>query len=452
MEIARPFLLFLLLLLPALYYGYRRSLVHLTRSQRIVSLIMRAIIVVLLILSVADLQYLKTDDELAVIFLADLSDSISTNGLETSTDYINKALESRGAGQQPGVIGFTDRAEILKDFRVESEDELDLAEIKQSWLEAEVGIGSGADMNLLGNLANWGGGRDYFTQDPYNIPQIFAKETITASKSAIIDEPFIPQLIKPTQVLSGIDLQVAPFLLGYVATQPRPTAEISLVSDRGNPLLASWQYGLGKSVAFTSHAKARWASDWLEWPGYGKFWAQLVRDTMRKTTLSNFQAEIKQEKGNAHLAIDALGETGDFLNELESDISLIAPDLKKKQLGVAQTAPGRYELDFSTNDVGPYFVNIMQKRSGEVVNTQVTGTVVSYPEEYLVHNADEARLTQLAAVSGGRFNVPPEDTFRSPDQPVVLRIHLWRPFLIIALLLLLADIALRRIDFRRARI
>ena len=315
-----------------------------------------------------------------------------------------------------------------------------------------VGIGSGADMNLLGNLANWGGGREYFTQDPYNIPQIFAKETITASKSAIIDEPFIPQLIKPTQVLSGIDLQVAPFLLGYVATQPRSTAEIFLVSDRGDPLLASWQYGLGKSAAFTSDAKARWASDWLEWPGYGKFWTQLVRDTMRKTTLSNFQAEIQQEKGNAHLAIDALGDTGDFLNELESDISLIAPDLKKKLLAVSQTAPGRYELDFPTNDVGPYFVNIMQKRSGEVVNTQVTGTVVSYPEEYLVHNADEARLTQLAAVSGGRFNVPPEDTFRSPDQPVVLRIHLWRPFLIIALLLLLADIALRRIDFRRARI
>ena len=100
-----------------------------------------------------------------------------------------------------------------------------------------VGIGSGADMNLLGNLANWGGGRDYFTQDPYNVPQIFAKETVTASKSAIIDEPFIPQRIKPTQVLNGIDLEAAPFLLGYVSTQPRPTAEIFLVSDRGDPVL-----------------------------------------------------------------------------------------------------------------------------------------------------------------------------------------------------------------------
>ena len=155
MEIARPFLLFLLLLLPALYYGYRRSLVDLSRTQRIVSLITRAIIIVLLILSVSDLQYLKTADELAVIFLADISDSISAIGLETSTDYINKALESQGAGQQAGVIGFTDRAEILKDFRVESEDELGLAEIKQSWLEADEEAGDATNIAQAVEMA-WG--------------------------------------------------------------------------------------------------------------------------------------------------------------------------------------------------------------------------------------------------------------------------------------------------------
>lgn len=313
-----------------------------------------------------------------------------------------------------------------------------------------VGIGSGADMNMLGDLAKWGGGREYFTQDPYNVPQIFAKETVTASKSAIIDQPFIPQRIKPTQVLSGIDLDLAPFLLGYVATQPRPTAEIFLVSDRGDPVMASWQYGLGKVVAFTSDAKARWASDWLEWPGYGKFWTQLVRDTMRKTTLSNFQAEITKDKGIAHLAIDALSENGEFLNELDSDISLIGPDLKKKDLSISQTAPGKYELEFPTKEIGPYFLNIMQKQSGDIVNTQVTGTVVSYPEEYLVSNANEPLLTQLSSVSGGKYSITAEDAFRPPENPVVLRIHLWRPFLIAALLLLLIDIALRRIDMRRS--
>ena len=250
--------------------------------------------------------------------------------------------------------------------------------------------------------------------------------------------------------MSGIDLNLAPFLLGYVATQPRPTAEIFLVSDRGDPILASWQYGLGKSVAFTSDAKARWATDWLEWSGYGKFWTQLVRDTMRKHTLSNFQAKITKEKGVAHLAIDALSEEGDFLNELESQISLIGPDLKKKNIAISQTSHGRYELNFPTEEVGPYFLNILQKQAGEIVNTQVTGTVVSYPEEYLVNNTNEALLSQLSSVSGGKFNISTEEVFRAPENPVTLRIHLWRPFLVIALLLLLIDIALRRIDMRRS--
>lgn len=312
-----------------------------------------------------------------------------------------------------------------------------------------VGIGSGADMNLLSNIANWGGGRDYFTQDAYNIPQIFAKETVTASKSAIIDEPFIPQVIKPTQILQGLDLELAPFLLGYVATQPKTTAEVFLVSDRGDPVLASWQYGLGKSVAFTSDAKARWAADWLEWAGFGKFWVQLVRDTMRKSTISNFQSHIDLQKGIAYLTIDALSNTGDFLNELKSDITLIPPDLKKEQLNITQMAPGRYELDFPVKEMGAYFVNILQKQHGEIVNTQVTGAVISYPDEYLVHNANESLLTQLASTSGGKFNPSPKAAFRSAENPVVVRIHLWRSLLTIAACLLIVDIALRRMDLRR---
>ena len=171
---------------------------------------------------------------------------------------------------------------------------------------------------------------------------------------------------------------------------------------------------------------------------------------MRKTTLSNFQVEITKDKGVAHLAIDALNENGEFLNELDSDISLIGPDLKKRDLAISQTAPGKYELEFPTKEIGPYFLNIMQKQAGDIVNTQVTGTVISYPEEYLVSNANETLLSQLSSVSDGKYNISTEDAFRPPENPVGLRIHLWRLFLIAALILLLIDIALRRIDMRRS--
>ena len=84
-----------------------------------------------------------------------------------------------------------------------------------------VACGTEADQVLLQDLAKSGGGRYYLCEDPRSVPQIFAKETMTASKSAINEEPFLPQLIRPTQVLNGIELDAAPFLLGYVVTRPQ---------------------------------------------------------------------------------------------------------------------------------------------------------------------------------------------------------------------------------------
>ena len=91
-----------------------------------------------------------------------------------------------------------------------------------------VACGTEADQKLLEELAQTGGGRYYLCEDPRSVPQIFAKETMTASKSAINELPFLPQLIRPTPVLNGLELDTAPFLLGYVVTRPKPTSEVIL--------------------------------------------------------------------------------------------------------------------------------------------------------------------------------------------------------------------------------
>ena len=102
-----------------------------------------------------------------------------------------------------------------------------------------------ADQSLLEEIARLGNGRYYVADDPGQVPQIFAKETVTASKSAINEQPFPPTVVRPTQVLSEIRLDEAPFLLGYVVTRPKPTAEVILATESGDPLLAWWRYGLG---------------------------------------------------------------------------------------------------------------------------------------------------------------------------------------------------------------
>jgi Mg-chelatase subunit ChlD len=204
-----------------------------------------------------------------------------------------------------------------------------------------VAVGSDSDNSLLEEIAKTGQGRYYFTDDPANIPQIFAKETVTASKSAIDEQPFIPQVVRASQAMQGIDLENAPFLLGYVMTRPKPTCEVILATEKGDPLLVWWRYGLGMSVAFTSDAKSRWAAEWLTWPEFPKFWGQLVRQTMRKSDAKGVSVDVQQRSGQATITLDAADPTGRFLNQAETVMNIIDPQHGSRQATLLQTAPGR---------------------------------------------------------------------------------------------------------------
>ena len=147
-----------------------------------------------------------------------------------------------------------------------------------------VAVGEGADQTLLQQIARQGRGRFYYCDKPESIPQVFAKETVTASKSALNELPFLPVQVAATPVLQAIDMQSAPVLLGFVATRPKPTSEVILVTETGEPLLAWWRYGLGMSLAFTSDASSRWAAEWLAWSDFPTFWAQCVRHVLQVGT------------------------------------------------------------------------------------------------------------------------------------------------------------------------
>src|SRR5438046_4989055 len=124
-------------------------------------------------------------------------------------------------------------------------------------------------------MADQGRGRFYNVTSPNDLPQIFIKETAVILKSAIYEDPFKPQVRAASEVVRGISASDYPTLLGYVATTPKPRAETPLWTDKGDPLLAHWQYGLGRAVAFTSDAKSRWARIWLNWHKSCQFWSQI---------------------------------------------------------------------------------------------------------------------------------------------------------------------------------
>src|SRR5205814_1293324 len=126
---------------------------------------------------------------------------------------------------------------------------------------------------------------------------------------------FTPNVLKESQLLTGIN--GVPPLMGYVATSPKeaPSVEVSMSSKKDDPILVSWRYGLGKSVAFTSDAKNRWAAPWVAEPSlFARFWAQTIRWTVRSTARADMdtQVEINQRKG--HVVVDVVDPKGNFVN------------------------------------------------------------------------------------------------------------------------------------------
>ncbi|MEZ6126601.1 MAG: VWA domain-containing protein [Planctomycetaceae bacterium] len=312
-----------------------------------------------------------------------------------------------------------------------------------------VGLGD-VDQALLERMAEIGQGRSYFCSDPSSVPQIFVRETLTAGMSAINEEPFLPLQIRATTVLEGIDMDESPLLLGYVVTRPKPTSEVILVhAETQDPLLSWWRFGLGMSVAFTSDAQSRWAADWQSWDGFNRFWAQVVRHCRKPPATGAVEMELTTTGSSTRITINSMTDDGTFLNEAETELTVIDPHRRATAVPVRQTAPGRYEAEFAADLPGTWNVTAMQNQPSGIAFQQSRGMVRDDGSEFRVHGTRTELLQSLCRATGGEFQPNPETVFRpATDRHTLASIPLWPWLLILASVLLVLDVALRRLDLR----
>src|SRR6266850_361781 len=231
-------------------------------------------------------------------------------------------------------------------------------------------------------IADHGKGRFYNVTSPSDLPQIFIKETAVILKSAIYEEPFKPQVRASSEVVRGIAAAEYPSLLGYVATTAKPRAETPLWTDKGDPLLAHWQYGLGRAVAFTSDAKARWGRIWLGWERYKQFWSQIGQWSLRRLENADFNTEVSVENGQGVISVEALDEKGNYRDFLNLETAVVSPKGEKVSVRLEQTGPGHYEGKFPTKEVGSYLMNVVQMENGKPAGRQTVGASVNYSPEF----------------------------------------------------------------------
>jgi len=333
---------------------------------------------------------------------------------------------------------------------------------------SSVAMGRDADQQLLEQLAQAGGGRYHFAADPASIPEIFTEETTLATRAYIIEETFFPERVGISPILEGIS--AVPQLLGYVGTSPKEAAQTILVSQLADgsrdPILASWQYGLGKSVAWTSDATGRWAEQWVKWDGFATFFAQAVRYTINESVQSDITADVTLDGETATLAVDAYDNDSQFINNLALQANVIAPDGSSLLVEMVQIAPGRYEADFTPTEPGAYLIRIAGPNGEAASVGETSGWVLTYSPEYKTLTADPNALGRAAQLTTGGCVVPvPNEPI--PESKVFCRAAgpdaafnhdliarqvtspLWPFLLTLAVLLLPFDIAIRRLVISR---
>lgn len=321
--------------------------------------------------------------------------------------------------------------------------------VDQKITVSTVALGEDADRQLLQDIAAWGGGRSYYTNDPMNIPRIFTTETILVSRGFVDEREFQPQMQMESAIFQGIDWHNIPPLRGYVLTYAKPTAETILVTDKGDPLLVAWRYGLGRSVAFTSDLKGRWGTTWLQWKDFNQLVGQLVRWTQRKYSPEHLQATFSIQENQARITVDALNERGEFINHLHLTGSVVLPDRHRSPLTFSQTAPGRYQGAFTIPISGEYYVTLSSNGSEREIGPKTFGLAVPYSAEYLLLEPNTALLEQLASVTGGTMTLleekPGNRFFTAFQEDVTTYKEIWFPLALAALLLFFLDILLRKL-------
>jgi len=318
-----------------------------------------------------------------------------------------------------------------------------------------VAAGGGSAL-YLEELAQLGGGTYYPAVDILRVPDFFLKETVNAVGRYIIEGPFYPLPGMSSPIMSNLDPTALPPLYGYNGTTPKGTSRLDLITPQGDPLLATWQYGLGRAAAWTSDVENRWATQWLTWDEFPRFAAQLVGWTLPTPQVDGLSASARVEENRGVIELEALDDQGRPLNYLYVHAAVVAPDLSVSESELMQVGPGRYQTKVTLSQPGTYLVRLGVNDGDHSLGQQVLGMVVPYSPEYHTTSTDLYFLAELARITGGGELTKPISAFVHNLEATTKAREIWQPLLLIVALLFPFDVAIRRVmlghsDIEKAR-
>lgn len=311
-----------------------------------------------------------------------------------------------------------------------------------------VAVGASADQELLRDIAKWGKGHEYEVADPKELPQIFVKEAKNAATPSF-EEREIKPVVKAPAFLNAVDLAGMPALKGFTSTVMKDTALEILATPDGDPLLAFWPVGLGRTAVFTSDVKNRWGAGWLQWRGYGPFFSAVVHAVERQRpaaiALDVTPGPVRGATRSLAVALEARDADGQYRDLLHPAVRIRVGSAPSRDVPARQVSPGRYELAVVADAGQTLSVSVKEEDSAAQFSS-ITRTIVPDPvAEYRFGAPDESLLKAIATATGGAWRPTPASLVNATGDQRTARRPLWPALVAFALGLWFFDLLFRRI-------
>ncbi len=312
-----------------------------------------------------------------------------------------------------------------------------------------IAVGNEANVALLQSISQYGGGAFYQTSSPKNLPELFVSDFRQHGGETTMQEAkdFTPHTVSPDPVLKDFAGKQLPPLKGYVSTQIKPDADLSAYIDRGDhkePLIASWKYGSGKTLAVTTDANGRWSGSWVKANVFGPLWDRLFNWLTPETQAEQkFDVELGYQGGRINIRLnDYSPDVGKAMSVLA--VTATGPGDTRYETTLSQQVPGEFSGSIEAPTPGTYYIALRGPAGAK--------TPTFPPLAYTVSPAVLAELPRpapnygllerIASATGGRLN--PSVSEVGLSRPTLERRESVNSFIIIAAMLILIGEALVR--------
>jgi Ca-activated chloride channel family protein len=315
-----------------------------------------------------------------------------------------------------------------------------------------VAISNEADIRIMKRIAQYGGGLFHHVVDPSTLPQIVLEQVQDKPKEEPQkEENLIPVQERGSVLLSGFGVRTYPAVLGSMETELKRGAQLDLLitkQDRRLPLLASWHYGKGKSVAFTTDLEGRWSRNWIQWGSLQGFWGRILDwlSPPEENLVPAHEARVSFVENRSILDLSVFDEPS-----AHSQYRFTVAGKTGKSEGILhKLAPGHYQVDLPISQPGDYRVDLLEERGGRKIAFPPIGYTLPYDINSEVPRPDfnTRLLSRLAEATGGEINPqPPQARHVSNDMVTKTYEPLRQPFIILAFCLFLLEVAVRKFLF-----